>query len=113
MAETRTAKIKKSAPAPKSGGKKSCTLEGCKRAYRAKGLCFFHYKKWRRAELESRPSRYDTCGKEGCKKKVVGHGLCQEHFDAWKSSRKSAKLGGAAAAPAPAAEAAPAEAPAS
>jgi hypothetical protein len=111
MAETRTAKIQKKAPAPKSGGKKSCTLDGCKRAYRAKGLCFFHYKKWRRSELESRPSRYDTCGKEGCKKKVVGHGLCQEHFDAWKSSRKSAKLGGAAAA-APAAEAPAAEAPA-
>ena len=106
MAET--AKSKKKAPAPKGGGKKSCQIEGCKRAYRAKGLCFFHYKKWRRGELEKKPGlgapRYDTCGKEGCKKKIVAHGLCQEHFDAWKASRKSAKL--AAATPAaPAAEA--------
>ncbi len=106
MAET--AKSKKKAPAPKGGGKKSCQIEGCKRAYRAKGLCFFHYKKWRRGELEKKPGlgapRYATCGKEGCKKKVVAHGLCQEHYDAWKASRKSAKL--AAAAPAaPAAEA--------
>src|SRR5512135_2964738 len=98
------AKSKKKAPAAKGGGKKSCSIQGCKRAYRAKGLCFFHYKKWRRGELEKRPARYDTCGKEACKKKVVGHGLCQEHFDAWKASRKSAKLAAAPAA-APAAEA--------
>jgi hypothetical protein len=106
MAET--TKTKKKAPAAKAGGKKTCTVQGCKRAYRAKGLCFFHYKKWRRGELEKKPGlgapRYDTCGKEGCKKKVVGHGLCQEHFDAWKASRKSATLR-AAAAPAAAAEA--------
>jgi hypothetical protein len=108
MAET-TATPKKKAPAAKGAGKKTCSVEGCKRGYRAKGLCFFHYKKWRRGELEKKPglraARYDTCGKEGCKKKVVGHGLCQEHFDAWKASRKSAKLAGA-----PAAEAAPAAA---
>ncbi len=104
MAETQTAKTNKKAPAPKAGGKKTCSVEGCKRAYRAKDLCFFHYKKWRRGELEKRPARYDTCGKEACKKKVVAHGLCREHFDAWKASRKNAKL--AAAAPAaPAAEA--------
>ena len=106
MAET--AKTRKKAPAPKGGGKKSCQIDGCKRGYRAKGLCFFHYKKWRRGELEKKPGlgapRYDTCGKEGCKKKVVGHGLCREHFDAWKASRKSAKLGAAAAPAAPAAE---------
>lgn len=101
MAETQ--KTKKKAPAPKGGGKKTCTVKGCKRAYRAKGFCFFHYKKWRREELEGRPGRYGTCNKEGCKKKVVGHGLCQEHFDAWKASRKNAKLQ-----PAPAAAEAPA-----
>jgi hypothetical protein len=101
MAETtETAqKTKKKAPAPKGGGKKACTVAGCKRAYRAKGLCFFHYGKWRRGELESRPARYSTCNKEACKKKVVAHGLCQEHFDAWKASRKSAKLAAPPAAP--------------
>ena len=108
MAETReTANargVKKTAPSPKGGGKKTCSVEGCKRGYRAKGLCFFHYRKWRRGEMEARPPRYDTCSKEACHKKVVGHGMCREHFDAWKTSRKSAKLSGAAA-PAPAAEA--------
>jgi hypothetical protein len=105
MAET-IAKTQKKAPAPKGGGKRTCTLEGCKRAYRAKGLCFFHYKKWRRGELEKKPglraARYDTCGKEACKKKVVGHGLCQEHYDAWKASRRNAKLKAAPAAAPPA-----------
>lgn len=92
-----TTKPKAKAPAAKSGGKKACTVSGCKRAYRAKGLCFFHYKKWRRGELEGRPSRYDTCGKPECKKKVVEHGLCQEHFEAWKKARKKNQAAAAAA----------------
>jgi hypothetical protein len=104
MAETKKT-TKKKAPAAKAGGKKTCTVQGCKRAYRAKGLCFFHYKKWRRSELEGRPSRYVTCSKPECKKKVVAHGLCQEHFDAWKKSRKK-NQGAAAEAAAPAAPAA-------
>jgi hypothetical protein len=100
MAETKT-KTKKKAPAAKAAGKKSCTVQGCKRAYRAKGLCFFHYKKFRRGELEGRPARYDTCSKPECKKKVVAHGLCQEHYDAWKKSRKKNQVTEAApAAPA-------------
>jgi len=112
MAETetaQTAKTKKKAPAPKAGGKKACTAidgGGCKRAYRAKGLCFFHYKKWRRGELEKKPARYETCGKENCRKKISAHGMCQEHFDAWKASRKSAKLAAPATPPAPPAPAA-------
>ncbi len=107
MAETKkTTKAKGKAPAPKGAGKKACSVKGCKRAYRAKDLCFFHYKKWRRGELEGRATRWSACSKPECKKKVFQHGLCQEHHDAWKASRKRAKL--ASAAPA----AAPAEAPA-
>lgn len=95
MAETKT---KKKAPKAKAAGKKSCSIAGCKRAYRAKGLCFFHFKKWRAGELEAKPARYKTCSKPDCKKKVVEHGLCQEHFEAWKKSRK--KNQGKAEAPA-------------
>jgi hypothetical protein len=95
---------KKKAPAAKGRGKKTCSVPGCKRAYRAKGLCFFHYKKWRRGELEAQPRRYVTCSKPECKKKVVAHGLCQEHYDAWKKSRKK-NQGAAAPAEAPAAAA--------
>jgi len=105
MADTTAkAKTKKKAPLAKGGGKKACTVQGCKRAYRAKGLCFFHYQKWRRGELEAKPRRWKICGKEECKKKVFGHGLCQEHYDAWKKSRKGAPVAAAAEA-APAAEA--------
>jgi len=103
MPETQTKK--KSAPAAKGGGKKTCTIASCKRAYRAKGLCFFHYQQWRRGEMESKPARYDTCGNPECKKKVVEHGLCQDHFNAWKASRKKNKVASAA-------KAAPAAAPA-
>jgi hypothetical protein len=38
--------------APKAKGVgKTCSVAGCKRGYRAKGYCFFHYKKWRHGEL--------------------------------------------------------------
>ncbi len=114
MAETKKkAPTKKKTPAPKGGGKKTCSVAGCKRAYRAKGLCFFHYKKWRRGELGDRPARFKTCSKPDCEKKVAAHGLCQEHYDAWKKARMAAKLSGVAApAEAKPEEAKPAEAPA-
>ena len=89
---------KKSAPAAKGNGKKACTVEGCKLGYRAKGYCFFHYKKWRAGELPH--GRYDTCSNEECHKRVAMHGLCEEHLKAWKASRKGAKPEEAAAAPA-------------
>src|SRR5512133_488391 len=103
MAETTTKK--KTAPKAKGAAGKACSVPGCKRAYRAKGLCFFHFKKWRRGELEAKPTRYDTCSKPDCRKKVVAHGLCQDHFDAWTKSRTKNQ---AANAEAPAAPAAPA-----
>jgi hypothetical protein len=96
MAETKK-KHSGKPPQAKSNGKKSCTVAGCKRAYRAKGFCFFHYKKWRAGEIEAKPTRYKTCSKPDCKKKVVGHGLCQEHHDAWKKSRKKNQVPGQAA----------------
>ncbi len=94
MAET--AKTKKTWRAAKGGGKKSCTVEGCKRPYRAKGYCFFHYDKWREGALPH--TRYRTCSKEDCRKRVFKSGLCETHF-------KELRGGGAeapAAAPAPA-----------
>src|SRR5437868_14752448 len=98
MAETQTETKKKGAPQPKGKPGLTCKIEGCKRAYQAKGYCFFHYDKWKAGELPK--ARYKTCSKEGCLKKVVAHGLCAEH---------QAKKGAEAAAP-PAAPAAPATA---
>lgn len=103
MPETKkTRKNARKPPQAKSNGKKTCTVAGCKRAYRAKGLCYFHYAKWRRGEMEAKPRRWKACSKEECKKKVLAHGLCQEHYDAWKKSRKGAKAGAEGAAEAPA-----------
>jgi hypothetical protein len=76
MAETTTERRKTHAPKPKAKGE-ACRIEGCKRAYQAKGYCFFHYDKWKAGELPK--ARYKTCSKEGCLKKVTAHGLCAEH----------------------------------
>src|SRR5256886_14965829 len=98
MAETtETKKEQRKSRAPVARGKaEACQIEGCKRAYQAKGYCFFHYDKWKAGELPK--GRYKTCSKEGCLKKVAAHGLCAEH---------QPKKGGEAAAPAPAPAAPP------
>jgi hypothetical protein len=51
MAEKQTDRRKTHAPTPKGGAGKKCSIEGCKRAYQAKGYCFFHYDKWKNGEL--------------------------------------------------------------
>ena len=88
MPETTSERRKSKAPQPKGEEGLKCGIEGCKRAYQAKGYCFFHYDKWKSGELPK--ARYKTCSKEGCLKKVVAHGLCAEH---------QPKTGGEAAAP--------------
>ncbi|MDY7228782.1 vegetative protein [Hyalangium rubrum] len=62
----------------KGNGKKACTVANCKRPYRAKGYCFFHYKKWRQEELPH--SRYKTCSKPECRAKAGKAGLCEKHY---------------------------------
>jgi hypothetical protein len=97
MADSKTKKKAKPAKATKGrraapkgigNGKKACTVEGCKRGYRAKGYCFFHYKKWRHGELPH--GRYKTCSTLECRKPVSQHGLCADHFKSWVESRKGA-----------------------
>ena len=76
MPDTITTKKKTHAPKAKGNGK-ACKFAGCKRAYQAKGYCFFHYGKWKAGEMPK--PRFDTCGKEACTKKVAAHGRCAEH----------------------------------
>ena len=83
----------------KGGEGKACSVQGCKRPYRAKGYCYFHYKKWRQGELPH--SRYRVCSKAECRKKAVKGGLCDQHYNELYKK-------GEAAAPAAAAPAAPA-----
>jgi hypothetical protein len=93
MADTTRQKRKTHAPKSRGGPEAKCSIEGCKRAYQAKGYCFFHYDKWKAGELPK--GRYKTCSKEGCLKKVVAHGLCAEH-----QPKKAGEAPAAAAAPA-------------
>ena len=82
----------------KGGEGKACGVKDCKRPYRAKGYCYFHYKKWRQGELPH--SRYRVCSKTECRKKAFKHGLCEQHHT------EAFKKGEAAPAPAAAAPAA-------
>jgi hypothetical protein len=65
--------------APAAAAEQKCSVEGCKRPYRAKGYCVTHYKLWRRGEVEGHKARYKLCSKEGCKKPAGRYGLCAEH----------------------------------
>ncbi len=110
MAETTPQKKRNQWPRQaKGGGKKSCMI--CKRPYRAKGYCFFHYKKWRQGDLPH--SRYRTCSKPDCRIKVVRGGFCAKHYDeTYKAAAVPTEAAPAAAAtPAPAAAPAPAAPP--
>ena len=80
----------------------ACTVEGCKRPYRAKGYCDGHFHKWRRGEMPKK-ARYKTCVEEGCRKPRGRWGRCDAHFQAL--------MGIAAPAAAPAVAAPVAEAP--
>lgn len=83
----------------KASGKKACSVAGCKRPYRAKSYCFFHYKKWRQGDLPH--SRYRTCSKTECRGKVLKAGLCEKHFN--EAYKKDQPAAAAPAAEAPAA----------
>jgi hypothetical protein len=79
MADAQKTTLKAWPRQSKGGGKKACSVAGCKRPYRAKSYCFFHFKKWRQGELPH--SRYRTCSKPDCRVKVLKNGLCEKHHN--------------------------------
>ena len=95
-AQKKKTQARKWARTAKGGGKKACSVAGCKRPYRAKSYCFFHYKKWRQGELPH--SRYRTCSKAECRKAVLKGGLCETHYN--EVYKKADAAAPAAAAPA-------------
>lgn len=66
----------------KSREELSCKIKKCKRSYKAKGYCTFHYKEWRNGKFGM--ARYKTCGHMECKKPMSlnRHGYCEDHFQA-------------------------------
>ena len=93
----KTRSLKKWPRIAKGGSEKHCSVEGCKRPFRAKSYCFFHYKKWRQGEFGH--ARYRVCGKPECRTKTFKAGLCEKHFG--EKYKKDAPAGAeASAAPA-------------
>ena len=79
MAEAETAAPETATKKRPSRDEAHCTVEGCKRPYRAKGYCVTHYKTWRRGEIKEHTARYKTCTKESCRKPRFVGSLCAEH----------------------------------
>src|SRR6202022_3141298 len=79
-AKATEAKVKKGWPRrAKAGGKKACTMAECKRPYRAKGYCFFHFKKWRQGDLPH--TRYRVCSKPECRPRTGRGGRGEKNYD--------------------------------
>ncbi len=59
---------------------KPCSVDGCKREYRAKGYCKAHYRAWRHGKL-AKP-RYTRCHTYACTQPMATnrHGFCEKHF---------------------------------
>jgi hypothetical protein len=81
MADESKTEDKKAAPKAATGSEAStetCSVDKCKQAVRAKGLCRKHYIGWRRGDVGDH-HRYKICSKEGCRKPRTRAGLCDEH----------------------------------
>jgi hypothetical protein len=85
MADESKTEAKKKAPAKKAAATAAaaeagptCSVDKCKQAVRAKGLCRKHFIGWRRGEVGDH-HRYKVCSKEGCRKPRTKGGLCDEH----------------------------------
>lgn len=51
---------------------KTCSIEGCDRPFRAKGMCSMHLKRRYRSQGQ--------CIEDGCDSPVVARGLCNSHY---------------------------------
>ena len=79
MADTQETTQPKETRRKLSRAESRCSVEGCKRPYRAKTYCVVHYQAWRRGEMEGHRARYKICTKEGCRKPRAVGSLCAEH----------------------------------
>src|SRR3546814_3312242 len=60
-----------------------CSVEGCDKAYRARGLCSSHYGRWLKANGASVLGL--SCTVEGCGKAHAARGYCFTHYSRWKT----------------------------
>jgi hypothetical protein len=93
-------------------GKRGCTVSGCDRSAREKGMCGGHSHRWRdrgRPDLAvfladpgpplAGRSQPGGCTVAGCHYGTGGRGLCMRHRDRWTRAGKPDPVAWAAAAP--------------
>lgn len=65
---------------------RTCSIDGCERPTRARGLCLMHWKRWRNTgdagEAGSRrqPNLGRTCALPDCEQLASKRGLCNRHY---------------------------------
>lgn len=75
--------------AAKERQKKQCSVQGCLRAARSKGLCATHYQQARRGtELQPIAPRdpRQVCYVPDCNKQVYARAMCAAHYQQWRRS---------------------------
>lgn len=71
---------------------KSCTVTGCEKPHKSKGLCGGHYQRRKRglpldAPLGTKSSREGTCTGPECSDPVLAAGLCSAHYEQQRSGK--------------------------
>jgi hypothetical protein len=58
---------------------KICSIEGCEKTSRKRGMCGQHYDRWRRTRTDGK-----ACSIEGCTKPAESRGWCKAHYLTWR-----------------------------
>jgi hypothetical protein len=78
-----------------------CSVEGCERGAKLKGMCTAHYRRWRKgkrgAELTAPLQYHDRepaahCLVEGCERRPTSKGMCHAHYKRWLRGTLNEKL---------------------
>lgn len=65
----------------------TCSVDGCERRHKSRGLCNVHYMEaYRLAELPPRTQPVQGCSIEDCDRKHVARGLCNRHYMRWRAN---------------------------
>jgi hypothetical protein len=62
-----------------------CSVEGCDRDSKSKGLCAKHYQKQRNAGTTPKIKKFNVkpCNAAGCEENALRLGFCQKHLIEW------------------------------
>ena len=65
----------------------TCTIDGCQKPTRARGVCVMHWQRWRRhgSPLWTPPPPQLVCSIGGCLRPHYGRGWCKAHYELWRT----------------------------